>query len=325
MTKATARACANIAFIKYWGNRDDALRLPSGPSISMNLDGLYAETTVQWLDGPGEDSLELNGAPQSGEPLRRVSAHLNRMRARLGLTLAASVCSENNFPTGAGIASSAAAFAALSTAAAAAAGTELSERELSILARTGSGSASRSVPAGFVEWRAGTDHASSYAESFAPADHWAIRDLVAIVSRAHKAVGSTAGHQSATTSDLQDCRIGGADDRFSQCRQAVLDRDFASFAEVVERDSNLMHAVMMTSRPPLFYWLPESLAVMSLVRDWRAEGLHVCYTLDAGPNVHCLCTADAAPEIEQRLRAFSGVLDVRMAGPGPGARVVSVE
>lgn len=324
-TTATARACANIAFIKYWGNRDDALRLPSNPSISMNLDGLYAETTVQWLDRRGEDSLELNGAQQAGEALRRVSAHLDRIRARLGVGQSAHVRSANNFPTGAGIASSAAAFAALTVAAAAAAGAQLSERELTTLARTGSGSASRSVPDGFVEWFAGDSHESSYAESFAPASHWALTDLVAIVSRAHKAVGSTAGHTTAASSDLQTCRVAGAQQRFDRCRQAVLDRDFASFSDVVELDSDQMHAVMMTSRPGLFYWLPESVRVMSLVRQWRAEGLRVCYTLDAGPNVHCLCESADAAEVAQRLQAVAGVLDVRSAGPGAGARVVSVE
>ncbi|MBL8147001.1 MAG: diphosphomevalonate decarboxylase [Anaerolineae bacterium] len=324
-TTATAQACANIAFIKYWGNRDDALRLPANSSISMNLDGLYAETTVQWLSGPGEDQLVLNETPQSGDPLRRVSAHLERVRAQLGTSSAANVRSVNNFPTGAGIASSAAAFAALTAAAVSAAGARLSERELSILARTGSGSASRSVPDGFVEWFAGDSHETSYAESFAPADYWALTDLVAIVSQAHKAVGSTAGHPTATTSDLQSCRVAGAQERFDRCRQAVLERDFATFAEVVELDSNQMHAVMMTSRPSLFYWLPESVLVMCLVRQWRAEGLRVCYTLDAGPNVHCLCEAADATEIERRLRTLAGVQDVRSASPGPGARVVSVE
>lgn len=323
-TTATARACANIAFIKYWGNRDDGLRLPANPSISMNLDGLYAETRVEWLGQAGPDALELNGAAQTGDALRRVSAHLDRMRVRLGLTQAAVVQSVNNFPTGAGIASSAAAFAALTAAAGAAAGAQLSERELSTLARTGSGSASRSVPDGFVEWFAGTDHELSYAESFAPASHWSLVDLVAVVSTAHKAVGSTAGHATASTSDLQPCRVAGATERFNACREAVLDRDFPRFAEVVELDSNQMHAVMMTSRPALFYWLPQSVAVMALVRAWRAEGLRVCYTLDAGPNVHCLCEAGDAPEIEARLRALADVLDVRAAGPGPGTRVVSV-
>lgn len=323
-TTATARACPNIAFIKYWGNRDDRLRLPANPSISMNLEGLFAETTVQWLGAPGEDQLELNGEDQHGEALARVSAHLERMRRRLDINEAAYVNSSNNFPTGVGIASSAAAFAALSVAAIAAAGAQLSERELTTLARTGSGSAARSVPDGFVEWHAGSDHDSSYAESFAPADYWALTDVVGVISTAHKTVGSSAGHLSAATSDLQACRVAGAEARLEQCKQALLDRDFAAFAEVVELDSNQMHAVMMTSRPALFYWLPQSVLLMDSVRRWRADGLRVCYTLDAGPNVHCLCETGDAPEVESRLRALPGVLNVLSAGAGAGARVVSV-
>ncbi|HYO89715.1 MAG TPA: diphosphomevalonate decarboxylase, partial [Candidatus Limnocylindrales bacterium] len=321
---ATARACPNIAFIKYWGNRDDRLRLPANPSISMNLDGLYAETTVRWLGAAEDDQLELNGANQLGEALARVSAHLERMRARLGMNEAAAVQSSNNFPTGAGIASSAAAFAALTVAAAAAAGARLTERELTTLARTGSGSAARSVPDGFVEWYAGDDHDSSYARSFVPADYWALTDVVGVISTVHKTVGSSAGHPAAATSDLQTCRVAGADVRLARCKQAVLDRDFATFGEVVELDSNQMHAVMMTSTPPLFYWLPQSVLLMQSVRQWRADGLRVCYTLDAGPNVHCLCETADAPEVERRLRALDCVLDVLSAGAGAGARVVSV-
>jgi diphosphomevalonate decarboxylase len=323
-TTATARACPNIAFIKYWGNRDDDLRLPANPSISMNLDGLFAETTVQWHAEAGPDRLVLNGAPQEGEALARVSRHLNRMRERLNLDLAASVQSRNNFPTGAGIASSAAAFAALTVAAAAAAGADVRERELTTLARLGSGSASRSVPGGFVEWHVGDDHDSSYAETIAPPDAWALTDVVGVVSTAHKAVGSTAGHPSAATSALQACRVAGAAGRLARCKQALVDHDFATFAEVVELDSNQMHAVMMTSTPSLFYWLPQSVLLMESVRRWRAEGLRVCYTLDAGPNVHCLCETPDADEVARRLRALPGVLDVLTAGPGEGARVVSV-
>lgn len=321
---ATARANANIAFIKYWGNRNDRLRLPANSSISMNLDGLYAETTVTWNDALRADSLALNGREESGAALQRVVNHLTILRERLGLVTHARVESANNFPIGAGIASSAAAFAALSVAGAAAAGAVLSERELTTLARLGSGSASRSVPTGFVEWYAADTHEDSYAESVAAPDHWNLVDVIAVVSRAHKPVGSSAGHQSANTSDLQAARVGGAGERLTQCKQAVLERDFASFAGVVEHDSNLMHAVMMTSRPPLFYWLPPTLTIMESVRQWRAEGLRVCYTLDAGPNVHCICVSDDAADVRQRLRAMSEVLDVLTAAPGDGARVTHV-
>lgn len=320
--QATARANANIAFIKYWGNRDDALRLPANGSISMNLDGLYAETTVRWDSSLEHDQLVLNRVVETGAALERVSRHLDVLRDRLGIRERAAVESANNFPTGAGIASSAAAFAALTVAGASAAGAELSERELTTLARRGSGSASRSVPTGFVVWHVADQHADSFAESVAPPEHWNLVDVIAIVSKEHKSVGSTAGHQSANSSDLQAARVAGAAERLVACTRAILARDFAAFAEVVEHDSNLMHAVMMTSRPPLFYWQPASLTIMGLVRAWRQAGLEVCYTLDAGPNVHCICTGGSAEEVIQRLHSLPGVLDVRVARAGAGAVVI---
>lgn len=322
MRTATALAHPNIAFIKYWGNRDDALRLPSNGSISMNLDGLHARTTVTFEPALPADSLRLNGAEQSGPALERVRRFVEIVRGMAGARLFARVVSENNFPTGAGIASSAAAFAALSLAASHAAGLELSEPELSRLARLGSGSASRSVPGGFVEWQAGSDDASSYAFQVAPPGYWDLVDCVAVAAAGHKPVGSSEGHALAGTSPLQAARVADAGRRLDICRRAILERDFAAFAEIVEQDSNLMHAVMMTSRPALFYWEPASLAVMKAVREWRAAGRLVCYTLDAGPNVHVLTLSEHQEWVAAALRALPGVERVLSAAPGGPARLV---
>lgn len=319
MKAATVKAHSNIAFIKYWGNRDEALKLPANSSLSMNLDGVFTRTTVTWNPELKQDELMLNGQPAQVQALARVSEHLDFIRRRLGLAWNAHVESSNNFPMGAGIASSASSFAALTVAAVQAAGGGLSERELTTIARLGSGSASRSIPTGFVEWYTADSHEASFAESFAQPDHWNLVDVIAIVSTAHKEVGSRAGHQSANSSDLQQARVSGAAERVRICKQAVLERDFFAFADVVEHDSNLMHAVMMTSRPPLFYWLPPTLTVMDSVRRWRAEGLRVCYTLDAGANVHCLCLSEDSQEVQRRLAQTAGVHDVRTATAGTGA------
>jgi diphosphomevalonate decarboxylase len=321
--KATVRAHPNIAFIKYWGNADNQLRLPANSSISMNLDGLYTETRVEWHEGDRADQLILNGVEQTGQVLQRVSSHLDIIRQRLGLRAGAMIDSVNNFPTGAGIASSASGFAALTVAAVAAAGANLAERELTTLARRGSGSAARSIPAGFVEWHQAATHEDSYAETIAAPDYWDIVDIIAVISMEHKAVGSSQGHQSALTSDLQQARLGGAAQRIHTCRRAILERDFTPFAEVVEHDSNLMHAVMMTSRPPLFYWLPSTLVIMEKVRRWRADGLNVCYTLDAGPNVHCICVRKDADQVSRELHNLSEVMDVRTATVGGGAQIIN--
>ncbi len=320
--RATAEAHANIAFIKYWGNQDEQLRLPANPSLSMNLDSFTTRTQVRWEPALTQDTLVINGQPQTGAALTRVVEHLNLLRNHTGISLYAEVKTNNNFPMGAGIASSAAAFAALTVAGLRAADKNVDERTLTTLARQGSGSAARSVPDGFVEWVTGDDDASSYAYSVAPRTHWELMDVVAIVSQEHKAVGSRAGHSAANTSDLQTARVTGAAERLAVCRQAVLERDFGTLAEVVEHDSNLMHAVMMTSRPPLFYWMPTTLSLMQAVRQWRADGLRVCYTLDAGPNVHCICVREDADEVSRRVRTMSGVVDIRQAAPGGGARII---
>ncbi len=323
---ARARAYANIAFIKYWGNRDHRLRLPANASLSMNLASLHATTSVEWTPGLDADRLRINGFPADPSASKRVSEHLTALRQRFGISDFARVDSVNNFPMGTGIASSAAAFAALTLAAAAAASLELGQRELSILARLGSGSASRSIPPGFVHWRAGDSHEASYAETIAPADHWELVDIVALVSRAHKRVGSSHGHQSADSSVLQSARVASVEERLTSAREAILRRDFAKLAAVVEEDSNLMHAVMMTSQPPLFYWQPLSLRLMKAARDWREEdGLAVCYTLDAGPNVHLICEAPDADAVRERLRKLAPDLEILLSPAGGGAHLLPLE
>jgi diphosphomevalonate decarboxylase len=319
---ATAQAHPNIAFIKYWGNRDNALRLPASGSISMNLDGLYTRTTVSFQRSLPYDELIINGREIAGPALERVSALLDLVRQRAGLRAHAEVDSENNFPSGAGIASSASAFAALALAASRAAGLELSEAELSRLARRGSGSACRSIPSGFVEWEPGSGDEDSFARSIASPEHWDLVDCVAIVSEAPKPTGSTQGHAIAGTSPLQAARLADASRRLEICRSAILQRDFEALAAIVEQDSNMMHAVMMTSTPALHYWTPASVGVMAAVRQWRGQGMDVCCTVDAGANVHVICPSAHKEDAAARLRAIEGVQDVLAAGVGGGAILV---
>lgn len=320
--KATSIAHPNIAFIKYWGNRDEALRLPANGSISMNLEGLYTRTEVIFDECLPFDQFFLNENEMTGPARERVCGFLDHVRRISGMMRYAVVRSANNFPSGAGIASSASAFAALSLAASAAAGLQLSEHELSRLARLGSGSACRSVPGGFVEWQAGEDDESSYASSIAAPDHWDLVDCVAVISRAHKPTGSTEGHALAPTSPLQAARVADAPRRLDLCRKAILERDFSSFAELVELDSNMMHAVMMTSSPPLLYWQPATLEVMHMVTRWRQEGLPACYTIDAGPNVHVLCISEAKAQVAARLAEIPGVDQVLTTNVGGPAKLV---
>ena len=322
MTK-TAYAHPNIAFIKYWGNRDDALRLPVNGSVSMNLAALRTKTSVTFRDDLKDgDVLTVNGQEVTGASLNRAAKFMDEVRRLSGEERFAEIVSENNFPMGAGIASSASAFAALALAGSAAAGLDLSERDCSRLARMGSGSACRSVPGGFCEWLYGSGDADSVSVSIAPAEHWDLTDLIAVISGEHKKVGSSAGHGMAATSPYQSARVADAPARIEKCRAAILNKDFAALAEVSERDCLLMHAVMMTSTPPLLYWEPASIALVKGVKAWREEGIPCFCTLDAGPNVHILCPSEAADEIRSRVERVPGVKDIRSSGPGGKAALL---
>lgn len=322
MNSFTARANPNIAFIKYWGNRNDSLRLPENGSISMNLDGLETRTKVHFNETFLEDNILINGVTAEATARARVVKMLDETRAIAGIPFFAMVESNNNFPTGSGVASSASGFAALAIAATKAAGLYLDEPALSRLARRSSGSACRSIPGGFVEWAAGTGDADSYAVSIAPPEYWDLADCIAVISIEPKVTSSTEGHTLAWTSLLQSARVEDAPRRLYICRHAILNRDFAALAEIVETDSNLMHAVMMTSRPPLFYWQPATLVVLQAVREARAKGLPVCSTIDAGPNVHIICTRSAAEETAKLMGSIPGVREVRLAKVGGPATIV---
>ena len=317
---ATARACSNIALIKYWGNRDEALRLPANPSISFNLRDLHTTTMVVFNPALAADELIIDGLVAASTALFRVGAFLDLIRATAPTrdgSVFARVTSHNNFPMGAGIASSASAFAALGLAATAALGLTNTEAQLSALARRGSGSASRSVPAGFVAWK------DECAWSIAAPDHWDLVDVIGVVSTGEKKTGSTEGHALAGTSPLQAARVADAPRRFERCMSAIRTRDFDQLAVVIEQDALMMFGVMMTSDPPLMYWLPASLAIMHEVQSMRARGVPVAFTIDAGPNIHCICEAPVADIVATTIAGLAGVARVLRSPVGGGAMLLS--
>lgn len=324
MTFATATAVAhpNIAFIKYWGNIDDSLRLPQNGSISMNLSELTTRTMVTFDSSLPRDIFDLNGTRQGGIALERVSQHLNVIRGIRGFSSPAHILSECNFPVGAGLASSASAFAALTVAAVRAAGIEMSEKDLSRLARRGSGSAARSIPTGFVEWLPGSSDVDSFAVSIAPPQHWNLVDCIAIIESTHKHTGSSEGHSLAQSSPLQAARVADANHRLDLCRDAINLLDFELLARIIELDSNLLHAVAFTSSPPVYYWLPSTLVLMHEVQSWRRAGLPCAFTIDAGPNVHVICESSGAVAVKEKLAALPGVENVLISGAGGGAQLI---
>ena len=288
----------------------------------MNLDGLFTKTEVVFSEKAKYDTLVLNHRKIEGPGLQRVSKLLDLVRSLAKRDLYAAVTSENNFPTGAGIASSASAFAALAVASSAALELDLEEVQLSRLARRGSGSACRSIPSGFVEWHAGETDEDSYAVSLAASNHWDIDDCIAIVAAGHKPTGSTEGHALAGTSPLQAARVADTPRRLEICRSAIQTKDFASLAQIVEEDSTLMHAVMMTSHPSIYYWEPTTIYIMKSLPQWRAEGVQAAFTIDAGANVHVLCPSGHTEMVKTLLQRVPGVTQVMVAHAGGGTHLV---
>ena len=325
--KVTAEAPANIAFVKYWGVRDLETALPANPSVSMTLDHCRARTTVELVGGGDGDEVLLadadGGLAEAPERFATgVRRHLHRLRLEAGVEAAFRVATRNNFPTGAGIASSAAGFAALATAAAACLGLDPDPAELSLLARlSGSGSATRSVMGGYVRWPADADPESPAAQ-LAPADHWPLRDLVAVVDTAAKGVSSREGHHLAPTSPhfaIRQERLGA---RLAAVERAILDRDLTRLGPLVEREAIELHLVAMSSRPPIFYWRPGTLAVLEAVRRLRDQGLGAWITMDAGPNVHVICEPADEEEVAARLTALPAVESLLRDRVGTGPRIV---
>lgn len=320
--QATARAGANIALVKYWGKRDQQLNLPAAGSISITLAGLETHTTVTPDSSLDADGLVLDGAEQ---PAGRVGAVLDLLREIAGETAACRVESVNNFPTGAGLASSASGFAALVTAAAQAFGLELSHSKRSELARRGSGSAARSIFGGFVEMDPGSrdDGLDAVAHPLSCAEAWPLEVVVAVTDSGGKPVGSRDGmNHTMRTSPYYPAWVETTATDLAAARSAIERRDFEALAGVSEHSALKMHASMMAARPGLIYWNPATLACIHAVRELRAAGTGVFFTVDAGPQVKAVCLPGEGERVAKELGDQPGVAEVMVSGLGEGAAVV---
>ncbi|HEY5623151.1 MAG TPA: diphosphomevalonate decarboxylase [Gammaproteobacteria bacterium] len=322
--KARARARVNIALIKYWGKSDARLNIPAVGSISITLDRLWSDTEIEFSADIDSDEFVLDGVSRPAQT-ERVSRFLDRLRARAGVDLRARVVSGNNFPTGAGLASSASGFAALAGAAARALGLELTDRELSVLARRGSGSAARSIFGGYVEMHAGSaaDGSDSFAEPLLDAHAWPLSVVIAITGRGEKAVGSTDGMaNSASSSPYYGAWVATSPADLERGRAAILARDFEALARVSEHSCLKMHAAAMAGDPPLVYWNAATVAAMQAIKELRDSGVAVFFTIDAGPQVKAVSLPEAAPDVVAGLRDVSGVIDVVESRLGAGIELL---
>jgi len=317
---SVAQAQPNIALIKYWGKRDLALNLPAVSSLSVTLDSLWTRMSVEFRDSDGQDSLLVNDA-QAPAMLKRVSHCLDLVAGQDRQR--ASVVSQSNFPIGAGLASSASAFAALVVAA----DTELNgSRDLLDLARlagASSGSAARSLYGGFVELTAGENQID--VQTVCESSEWPLEIIVAITAEGPKPTGSSeAMIRGEGTSPFYSSWIERQDDDLRTAREAVLSKDFGKLAAVAEHNCLKMHSVMWTSRPPIVYWNNATLSCMETIRALQSDGVPVFFTIDAGPQVKAVCLPEAAESVLSALQNTAGVISTMRSRLGPGARQMDI-
>ncbi len=320
--KATAVAPSNIAFTKYWGRKDETLRLPENGSISMCLSNLLTTTTVEFSSKYKKDQINIEDPERIIKHLDRIR-NLAALRKMAGFEYKARVVSNNNFPSGTGLSSSASGFAALTLAACAAAGLKLSEKELSILARLGSGSACRSIPSGFVEWLDGDTSETSYAKTIFPADYWDIADIVAVVSEGKKEVSTSKGQQTAFSSPFMQTRLKNMPKKNALIKKLIQEKKFKQFGEELEAEALELHTIMLTQRPALIYWTPGTLRIMKLVSKWRTEGLPVYFTINTGQDIHLICEGKNVEKVKNKLKELDFVKEIIVNIPSEGTRLTN--
>jgi diphosphomevalonate decarboxylase len=323
MTSVTAVAHPNIALVKYWGKRERVLNLPTAGSFSLTLGPVRTRTSVEW--GQAEDDFVLNGEAHKGLAGKKISRFLDLVRERSSGLGGARVLSDNDFPTAAGLASSASGFAALALAATEAAGLRMSPAELSVLARRGSGSAARSVFGGFVRMHAGTraDGSDALAEQVASAAHWPLTMLLCVTAEGKKAVSSTVGmNTTQETSPFFGAWVETVEPAVESAVAAVQARDFERLAQVAEASALQMHASAMASVPGVLYWNGATVAMIHEVRRWRAAGIPVFFTIDAGPHVKVCVPQEYTDRVANLAGEVPGVLRVLRTQAAGGPRVV---
>lgn len=294
-------AAANIALVKYWGKKPGYGNQPATGSLSVGLEDLRTQTTL----AVGEGDSDLIEFDASAATRQRLTSYFDQVRQEFDSSQRFVLKTENNFPTGTGLASSASGFAALALAVNELLELHLSDSELSRLAMRGSGSAARSVFGGFVEVIANED---AYARLVMPAEYWPLSIIVAITDESPKATGSTeAMLRTASTSPYYQSWLDTHGDDMQAARDALLDRDFEKLAEVAEASCLKMHASVMTSQPSIMYWQPATVEIMQCVRFIRQRGIACFFTIDAGSQVKIICEPDHLETVSATVGALAGV------------------
>ncbi|MGC9149542.1 MAG: diphosphomevalonate decarboxylase [Candidatus Micrarchaeia archaeon] len=326
---ATAEATPNIAIIKFWGARDEKLILPMQGSISVTLDEkLKTRTSVLFSRRFKKDTLIINGVEQKGKEVEERLRLLDVLRKKANTDLKAKIVSVNTFPTKAGLASSASGIAALVVAAASALKLKLNEKELSTIARLGSGSASRSIIGGFVEWKRGKkeDGSDSYAKQIVDSSYWPeFRDVIAVVETKEKKISSRAGmRRTVATSILYPARIKYLPKIIKETKKAILSKDHQKLFEIAMRESNNMHATILDTWPPIFYLNNTSIDIINKIHELNESSGEIiaAYSFDAGPNANIFTLKKYVNRVKKALKEVKGIKYFIECEVGKGPKLI---
>lgn len=335
MKKISVIAPSNIAFIKFWGRRDDKLCLPMNSSISMSLNNCFTITTIERSKKYTEDIVEIRSYKEekykklvvSDIKDQNIFDQIERIRKLSGIKEKVYIRSQNSFPANSGIASSASGFSALTSALLLVYKQEHlfnNKKELSKLVRLcGSGSAARSVYGGIVELKTGRTHDESYAVQLYNSEYWDLVDIVCIIDSSSKKVSSSKGHLKSHSSEFEKARQVGLRNRLKQIKQAIKNKELERLGELIEADALSMHAVMMTQTPSLLYWEPGTISVMKQVIDLRGKDILGYFTIDAGANVHVITDSKNLEKLLPYLKKNEYVKDMIVNRPGKDVYITS--
>ncbi len=285
--KVSAKSHSNIAFIKYWGKKDEIKRMPYNDSISMNLDKFFTLVTAETIDGNKDILLSESNLDEKSK--KRFEKAVIFLKQQFELDKNFKIKSQNSMDFAAkGVASSASFFSALTKALSFFSKKKLSEKELSIIARQLSGSACRSIPDGFVYWKIADKE--SFAYSLYDEKYWDIVDVVFIQKNAKKKkISSSKGHSIVLSSIFFKTRIKNINNRISKVLNAIKNKEFKTFGSLIEKEAIEFISVSLTADPVLYYWNYKTWMLFEKIWDIREKAnIPVYFTVDAGTTVHAI-------------------------------------
>jgi len=358
--KATAISGANIAFIKYWGQKNTQLSLPYNNSISMTLDNCLTTTTVEFSSKYKKDTVEIAFQGQDYKKLKKsdgdktafIFKNIEKIRKLAGIKEYAKIKSKNNFPSDCGIAASSSGFSALivtlihatnktnavtpahsitpthaaiptHTIIPAKAGIHFppqNKKELSQLIQT-AGSVSAMRSIHDGFSEIVVKNENCYSQEIQTNQDWKLCDIIAIVDSSKKKTSSLEGHKLAKSSPYFQARLKELPQRIKKVKQAIKEKNFTKLGQLIEEETISMHIITMSSKPAIFYWNSATMKIIESIKQWRTKGLESYFTIDAGSNVHIICKEKDKLKLNKKLKTLKEVKSTITNKTGKGTRL----